>query len=122
MLEDISIGDLLVHHFCYAGLITVICYIVGKSIYNRYSHPLSAFDGPFLSSITEFYDLWLIYQRPSFETDEKLHEKYGPVFRKAPNILICNDASVGNHYSTSINSTSIHPSLSINYHDYAVGF
>jgi hypothetical protein len=61
--------------------------LVGYVVYQRWFHPLAAFPGPFLASIT---DLWQVYQyltlRQPYNLTE-LHEKYGPFVRYGPDKL-----------------------------------
>lgn len=61
--------------------------MVGYVVYQRWFHPLAAFPGPFLASVT---DLWQVYQyltlRQPYNLTE-LHEKYGPFVRYGPDKL-----------------------------------
>ena len=58
-----------------------------KSVYRVYFHPLSSFPGPRIAALTR---LWFIYHLISGDLVEevyKLHEKYGPTVRVAPDEL-----------------------------------
>lgn len=68
-------------------VLLAVSFLVGYVFYQRFFHPLAAFPGPFLASIT---DLWQVYQfltlkQPYNLTD--LHEKYGPFVRYGPDKL-----------------------------------
>jgi hypothetical protein len=71
---------------CIFTLLSLIL-LVGYVVYQRWFHPLAAFPGPFLASIT---DLWQVYQyltlRQPYNLTE-LHEKYGPFVRYGPDKL-----------------------------------
>lgn len=68
----------------------VFLFVLGTTayvVYQCYFHPLAAYPGPFLASLT---DLWQVYQfftlkQPYHLTD--LHEKYGPFVRYGPDKL-----------------------------------
>ncbi|KAI7782798.1 hypothetical protein LA080_012839 [Diaporthe eres] len=61
--------------------------VVGYVVYQKYSHPLARFPGPFLASVT---DLWQVYQfltlRQPYNLTE-LHAKYGQFVRYGPDKL-----------------------------------
>lgn len=65
----------------------LILYIAGIAIYRLYWHPLAAYPGPRLWSITRLPHAYytLIGRLPYILTN--LHEKYGPVIRIAPGEL-----------------------------------
>lgn len=60
---------------------------VATLVYNRWLHPLSKFPGPYLASHTDLFRLYHLWTGHMPETLVKLHEKYGPVVRYAPNEL-----------------------------------
>ncbi|TLS30469.1 hypothetical protein PpBr36_03615 [Pyricularia pennisetigena] len=56
-----------------------------RALYRRYASPLRKYPGPFLASVSR---LWKVISTASSQTQFdhiKLHEKYGPVVRIAPN-------------------------------------
>jgi hypothetical protein len=68
-------------------LSAAILYIVTQIIYNLYLHPLSKHPGPLLNAASPFPRLyWMISGREP-QTVLKLHLKYGPIVRLAPNEL-----------------------------------
>ncbi|PYI06980.1 cytochrome P450 [Aspergillus sclerotiicarbonarius CBS 121057] len=72
-----------------AALFTL--YWVGWIFYTKWIHPLAQFPGPWLAAVSR---LWVVLHvaRGKAETEQrKLHEKYGPIVRIAPNELIISD-------------------------------
>jgi len=63
-----------------AALITLIAY-------RLYLHPLAKFPGPFAAKFTSLWLYKLSYSGTEASTIEKLHAKYGPIVRVAPNEL-----------------------------------
>lgn len=57
----------------------------------RFFHPLSAFPGPFWASATANYRTWYYLKGNQHLHHRKLHEKYGPIVRYAPDALIFAD-------------------------------
>lgn len=66
-------------------------YFVLGCVYNRYFHPLRHFPGPFWASVSNFWKLYIVSTKESHTRGIKYHEKYGPVIRVAPNLLVFND-------------------------------
>ncbi|KAI1209042.1 cytochrome P450 [Annulohypoxylon truncatum] len=77
---DITLSKIII-----LGLLFVLGVIVCQLIYNGLFHPLSSFPGPFLYGTSELPLRWhqLKGQEPYILA--KLHHKYGPVVRIAPN-------------------------------------
>ncbi|OTB06020.1 hypothetical protein M426DRAFT_259843 [Hypoxylon sp. CI-4A] len=70
-----------------AGVTLVAISIITKWIYNVYFHPLSSFPGPFIYRASQLPLRWhQVKGREPFVL-AKLHKKYGPVVRIAPNDL-----------------------------------
>ncbi|TPX07530.1 uncharacterized protein E0L32_002133 [Thyridium curvatum] len=72
-------------------LLSLVLYFAAWVIYTRYFHPLAKYPGPFLASISR---LWLVIQITKANIDKtqrKLHEKYGPFVRVAPNEVVISD-------------------------------
>jgi hypothetical protein len=72
-------------------VLTILFLFAARELKSRYLHPLSKIPGPFLASVSK---LWIIYH--AFGGNQhlvqiKCHEKYGPIFRAAPNYVIVND-------------------------------
>jgi hypothetical protein len=70
------LGSVLQHWF----LITIVG-LTGKSIYNRYFHPLSKVPGPFWASISRGWFLWHGYAGKQHKVHVAAHEKHGENFR-----------------------------------------
>ncbi|GAB1321058.1 Isotrichodermin C-15 hydroxylase [Madurella fahalii] len=75
----------------YAFLGTLIVYTLAKAIYNLYFHPLRSFPGPFLSRASRLPHAIRVTSGRGPMAVHKLHEKYGPVVRIAPNHLSYTD-------------------------------
>ncbi|KAH8807787.1 cytochrome P450 [Xylogone sp. PMI_703] len=64
-----------------------IVYLLLYVIYQRYFHPLAKYPGPFLNSLTDLAKFSYFWSLDIDKKIEKLHQKYGPVVRIAPNEL-----------------------------------
>ncbi|KAL2042252.1 hypothetical protein N7G274_004740 [Stereocaulon virgatum] len=64
-----------------------LVFLIVRGIYNRYFHPLRGFPGPFWSSVTDLYKVYVLSSTDVSSLTLKLHEKYGPLVRVAPNML-----------------------------------
>ena len=53
--------------------------------YTRTLHPLASIPGPFWASVSRLWYMYRIYVGDMHHVQRKLHEKYGPVVRIAPN-------------------------------------
>ncbi|OLN87949.1 Pisatin demethylase 1 [Colletotrichum chlorophyti] len=78
------------------GFLLFLAYVVWKLayqiVYYRVFHPLSVFPGPFWGSVTR---LWITYhnvKEDECQVFQGLHEKYGPVIRITPTMLLVSDA------------------------------
>ncbi|KAF2094042.1 cytochrome P450 [Rhizodiscina lignyota] len=70
----------------------LVSYLIGIVVYRRYFHPLAKYPGPFWNSVSAL-PAALSLLRGRFPFENKLnHEKYGPVFRLAPNELTFSSA------------------------------
>ncbi|KAL4806606.1 cytochrome P450 [Aspergillus unguis] len=67
------------------GILAVVTLIY--IIYQRYIHPLARYPGPFLASITDTWQAYQFYTLKQPYNLTKLHEKYGPIVRYAPDKL-----------------------------------
>ncbi|KAF3761394.1 cytochrome P450 [Cryphonectria parasitica EP155] len=56
-----------------------------RAIYNIYFHPLSGIPGPRAWSATRLPFIWALLQGTIVHDIQRLHEKYGPILRIAPN-------------------------------------
>ncbi|KAL6238012.1 cytochrome P450 [Aspergillus navahoensis] len=74
---------------CKTALVGCLTYWIIWIIYTRWFHPLARFPGPF----------WAFVSRAE-KTQRKLHEKYGPVVRIAPNELVTSDPAAAKTFYT----------------------
>ncbi|KAI1080885.1 cytochrome P450 [Whalleya microplaca] len=70
-----------------------ILYCVSLAIYRRFFHPLRNVPGPFLATITGWYEFYqdVILDGQYAHEYKKLHEKYGSVIRVSPNRVHIDD-------------------------------
>ncbi|KAI9146993.1 Cytochrome P450 monooxygenase [Paramyrothecium foliicola] len=71
-------------------ILFIIC-LVSRGVYNLYFHPLRHFPGPKLGALTDFFKLWIISTKQIHTLGLWAHERWGPVVRVAPNLLVAND-------------------------------
>ncbi|KAL4901491.1 hypothetical protein BDW74DRAFT_187701 [Aspergillus multicolor] len=75
-------------------------------IYTRWFHPLAKFPGPFWASISRIWIVLHVLSGKAEKRQMRLHEKYGPIVRIAPNELIANDpAAIKTLYGTKSGTT-----------------
>ncbi|OQV00250.1 hypothetical protein CLAIMM_05773 isoform 2 [Cladophialophora immunda] len=72
-------------------LVALIGYVVVKSIYRVYFHPLAKYPGPFWAKVTSLYDFYQALSERRAHNFLALHKKYGPIVRYAPNKLVFNE-------------------------------
>ncbi|KXX82516.1 Isotrichodermin C-15 hydroxylase [Madurella mycetomatis] len=90
ILHELSSGnDSWILIYAFSG--TFIAYILAKAIYNLYFHPLRSYPGPFLSRASRLPHVIRVTSGHGPMIVHKLHEKYGPVVRIAPNHLSYTD-------------------------------
>ena len=67
-----------------------ICFIalLAHLLYNRYRTGLNHIPGPALASLTDFYRLWIVWQRRPEQWHIRLHEEYGDLVRIGPRTVI----------------------------------
>ncbi|KAH8661686.1 cytochrome P450 [Tricladium varicosporioides] len=94
---------------CFAAFIAYN--IIAQIIYYRFFHPLRKFPGPFWASVTRLWLGYHCFMETELPTIYKLHQKYGPVLRITPTLLLVSDtkklpiiyhraANKTNHYVT----------------------
>ncbi|KAI5776491.1 cytochrome P450 [Geopyxis carbonaria] len=76
------------------AVVSILLAITRYVVYNLYFHPLRSFPGPFLARSSKVYIILAIYRGQEHLADEALHNKYGPLVRKGPNLLLFKDASL----------------------------
>ncbi|KAI1614672.1 cytochrome P450 [Exophiala viscosa] len=90
---DKAIQLVTIRSFAYCLLAFILYRIVAQIIYYRYLHPLRDFPGPFWASVTRLWIGWHCWRQTELETEKALHEKYGPVLRITPTLLLVSDSS-----------------------------
>ena len=68
-----------------------VCYVTVCIVYARHLHPLRNIPGPFLASITRFWSVWQVTRGNYETTQRRLHARYGPLVRSAPDEVACAD-------------------------------
>jgi cytochrome P450 len=79
-----------------------VCYVAGHWIYNLFLHPLRSYPGPVFDRVSRLPYCYRVLKGTYPFDILKLHEKYGPVVRVAPDELAFADAAawkdiVGHH-------------------------
>ena len=73
-------------------LTTSLIYLLTLAFYRLFLHPLSIYPGPWLSAITPLHATWHAYKGDRHLFLHRLHQKYGPVVRWAPNAVSIDSA------------------------------
>ncbi|KAH9882373.1 hypothetical protein J1614_000609 [Plenodomus biglobosus] len=73
--------------------LSVIIYWTVWIIYTRTLHPLASVPGPFWASISRMWYMYRIYIGDMDQVQRRLHERYGPIVRIAPNEVSTTEAS-----------------------------
>ncbi|KAH5769258.1 hypothetical protein HBI88_170060 [Parastagonospora nodorum] len=60
-------------------------------LHNKFGTGLNHVPGPFWASFTEFYRLFVVWQRRPEQWHIRLHQQYGPFVRIGPRTVICSD-------------------------------
>ncbi|KAL4967128.1 cytochrome P450 [Aspergillus stella-maris] len=70
-------------------LVAVLAY----AVYQNFFHPLAKYPGPFLSRFTELRSAICAYRGDGHLDIERCHQKYGPIVRYGPNIILFNTSN-----------------------------
>ena len=70
----------------------IVLYSIWHVVYNLFLHPLASFPGPKLAAVTQLHYIYYLLSGKLPFNNLKLHEKYGPIIRIAPNELSFNNA------------------------------
>ncbi|CBF77081.1 protein CYP675A1 [Aspergillus nidulans FGSC A4] len=73
------------------ALLVSLAYCIMWITYTRWFHPLAQFPGPFWASVSRIWTVLHVLPGNAEKTQRKLHEKYGPIVRIAPDELITSD-------------------------------
>ncbi|KAB8230800.1 cytochrome P450 [Aspergillus alliaceus] len=77
---------------CVTAIVIAPAFLTGLLFYRYYiKDPLRSVPGPFLASWSRLWLLRQVYSGQLHISDIKAHEKYGPIYRAAPNYVIVND-------------------------------
>ena len=68
-------------------LAALAAFVIGFTVYPRYSRGLNKFNGPFLASFSNLWRLWYAITGAQKQLYVDVHQKYGDVVRVAPNEL-----------------------------------
>ncbi|KAJ6107384.1 hypothetical protein N7523_008707 [Penicillium sp. IBT 18751x] len=92
------------------GIVTLIisgllAFLIIRSIYRLYFHPLSKFPGPKLAAVSSAYEFYFnVIKRGKFIWElERLHEVYGPIIRITPREIHIKDS----HYYDEIYASNL---------------
>ncbi|RDW72398.1 cytochrome P450 [Aspergillus mulundensis] len=100
-MGSLSLKDALTPSLGQAAFIAFFAYWTIWIIYTRWLHPLSKFPGPFWASVSRIWTVLHVLPGDAEKRQRKLHEKYGPIVRIAPNELITSDpAAIKTLYGT----------------------
>ncbi|KAJ5171974.1 hypothetical protein N7492_004567 [Penicillium capsulatum] len=66
------------------ALLTVLAYPIGRIVYNAYFHPLAHLPGPRTWAATRLPFVWALLRGTIVHDFQRLHQKYGPIVRTAP--------------------------------------
>lgn len=66
-------------------------YAISWTVYTRFFHPLSHIPGPFWASVSRIWYVYRIRQGDMEVVQRKLHARYGPLIRIAPDEVACAD-------------------------------
>ncbi|KOC07833.1 cytochrome P450 monooxygenase [Aspergillus flavus AF70] len=70
----------------------LVIFVVAKTIYNLYLHPLRSYPGPWLARATRWYYSYYVKIGLLPQKTKELHDQYGPCVRIAPDELSYNTA------------------------------
>lgn len=71
----------------------IVFYLVSWTFYTRTLHPLASIPGPFWASISRLWYIYRIYVGDMHEVQRRLHHRYGPIVRIAPNEVSTTEVS-----------------------------
>ncbi|CAG8976834.1 hypothetical protein HYALB_00009099 [Hymenoscyphus albidus] len=76
-------------------IVTVIQFltvsVLSLAVYRRLLHPLAAYPGPFLASISNVWKFYHYMKGNLHVVEQHLHHQYGPILRTGPNTLSFSD-------------------------------
>lgn len=81
------------------AVIVVVSFILYRIIYNVFLHPLRGIPGPFVAKLSRLHLLGTFLRGEQHFEQIELHQKYGPIVRIAPNLVIVNDTAYFPMYS-----------------------
>ncbi|KAK1561471.1 cytochrome P450 4A10 [Colletotrichum navitas] len=77
-------------------LLFLFAYVIFRSVYNVFLHPLRRVPGPFLAKISRLWLFYHDYQGTPHSHIRELHQKFGPLVRISPNEVSIDDVDANN--------------------------
>ncbi|KIW60511.1 hypothetical protein PV05_00723 [Exophiala xenobiotica] len=85
----VALGQIFSIRGVLLSLVALVGYWICWIIYARHFHPLSKIPGPWLASVSRLWYMQQIARGDMQDTQRRLHAKYGPMLRIAPNEVAC---------------------------------
>jgi hypothetical protein len=82
-----SLISVLLHNWPFVLPLLFIAYLLT----NYFNHGLNRYPGPLLASFTNWWRLWIVYNRRPELSHIALHAKHGPIVRLGPNTVSFSD-------------------------------
>ncbi|KAK4986035.1 hypothetical protein LTR50_005558 [Elasticomyces elasticus] len=80
-------------HLSFTLLFLIVVPVLATFLYRLIFHPLSRIPGPFLAKVTSLYLYYHSYRGDECTLVDRLHQRYGPVIRIAPNEVSVSDGA-----------------------------
>jgi cytochrome P450 len=88
------------------GLSLLIAYSIYITTYRAFFHPLRKVPGPFLARFSKIWLAWHVRKGQSHIHFPKLHARFGPIVRIAPDqVLVCDEAAIKTVYGAATSFT-----------------
>jgi len=88
------------------GLSSLLAYLIYITIYRIFFHPLRNVPGPFLARLSKLWLAWHVRKGQSHVHFPKLHARYGPIVRIAPDqVLVCDEDAIRTVYGAATSFT-----------------
>jgi hypothetical protein len=78
------------NHAVAIALISLLVWLCNV-LFTGYQQAFRHIPGPFLAKFTSFWRFRLVWSGTAHEKYRELHERYGPIVRIAPNVLVISD-------------------------------
>ena len=78
--------------FIFSHIFSIVAVlIVANLLWNKFQPGLASIPGPPIAAFTKYWRLYDVWKGHAHWTAIKLHDKYGPVVRIAPNVVQISD-------------------------------